>query len=163
MFEQSIEINNQENTLSELNTNTISIKSIAEILDKIRQIIAGELDEYIDSFSNRIVLTIEKKETTIYDYLCNIHIIISNEDFIEILEEKKKFLEEMKISDFRSLVREALVKIKAKPQIDEYGFYGITINNSMHIQFALTQEMIKDIVIEEYLPTLKIYEKTFEE
>ena len=88
---------------------------------------------------------------------------MSTPEFTSILQAKKRFIEELKTINLQEVISEALMIMKQNLNVDEYIFYGVRIKNGLQVRFVMDKTDIEQLKLEEFLPTLRINEKIFEE
>lgn len=152
----------EDYALVEINVFTYSIKTINQLLQEIHNVRIGNKYQHEEQ-TQKIVLTIGPTETIVYDYLENIEVVMSTPEFTSILQAKKRFIEELKTINLQEVVSEALMIMKQNLNVNEYFFYGVRIKNGLQIIFAMDKTDIEQLKLEEFLPTLRINEKIFEE
>ncbi len=155
-------VSNQDPSLHELNLLAYSFKTINQLLEEVHNVRIGNKYQH-EEYAQRIVLTIGPTETIINDFIDGIEITISTEEFTSILQAKKRFIEELRTINLQEVVSEALMIMKQNLNVDEYFFYGVRIKNGLQVRFVMDKTDIEQLKLEEFLPTLRINEKIFEE
>ena len=155
-------IEEQDCDLYECNLFAYSPKTINLLLQEVQNVRIGNKYQH-EEHTLRIVFSIGPTETIIYDFINEREKTISTPEFTSILQAKKRFIEELRTINLQEVVSEALMIMKQNLNVDEYIFYGVRIKNGLQIIFAMDKTDIEQLKLEEFLPTLRINEKIFEE
>ena len=139
------------NILNEINMISTYKNQIRLLIDNIISVKNSNSIEY-ETSSNMVTFKIEQDNVTITNYLFDLpSIVISTNSFLQLIEEKDKFINDLSEINIFIKIKNALFNIKKNPLWGKGKGYSFIDNENVFYMFSINQSEINTIDIEEYI------------
>ncbi|MCU0471374.1 MAG: hypothetical protein MUF58_22595 [Arcicella sp.] len=141
--------------LSQINLISYNRSQIKLLIDNVMRV-KDDFHVEFETSTNMVIFKIFENNVIITDYIFDSpDITISIDSFLQIIEDKNKFITDLNDDIILQKIKNALMNIKKNPIWKEGKGFNIIDDENLFYMFAITQYEMDKIDVEKYISTLR--------